>query len=582
MGEVARDLSPWTGVGSPASSDFEPIGDSDLEVVLNPSAPHASTSGAYLHPPIIPSNLSRSLSARRREPSYGSRAAAAAAGALRDMYDPADEEQDHGRGVEGDDEDSSAFEDAGEDARGRGRTRERRRDPELKRSMLEDALRSSLATLLSFAPGQAGMSQTPSMSYTSLTSLLSPSFPPTASSPGAAPVASSSSLPRLTRPTHRTSPFTSSLSDPFEEDDEEDDPVYGEASAASRTQHSRTSDEVLSTSSSGDERTQLGPHAGHPRAIPIPTSSHPLRTRQRSYSDSQHHVRGEPFFSPLQPSRPLGSTVPGLPSSGSPPVFSRRRGARRGRGGGRSRGRGGGSSSPGPGPASIEERRRARVMAAQSSGIDARGTTDVEDESVERDEAFAELVAAARFFSDLSPRGSPSVSFPGSHDATHTAHEGQWMSCPDLLDSSPTYSEEEDPALGSESVPTLGGLSSGAEGDRSRSPASQEGGEKTNSKEKTRVGGEKAGRARGGGDEKRERRGWFAWLGIGRTVELKVWHLVGLCGLLMGVGWGASTLIRSVALPSLPSFATFTRFAPPTRSTVAASSSTSPRMSLFL
>ncbi|GAA5898281.1 hypothetical protein JCM5296_001332, partial [Sporobolomyces johnsonii] len=198
-------------------------------------------------------------------------------------------------------------------------------------------------------------------------------------------------------------------------------------------------------------------------------------------------------------------------------------------------------------------------------------------------EAFAELISAARFFSDLSPRGSPSISFPGSHDSTRTAREeGHWMSRSDPLDSSPTYSEEEDAALGSESVPTLGGLSSGAEGDRSRSPASQEGGKKTGGKGKKRLGGEKAGGTRDGPDEKKERRGLFAWLGIGRTIELKVWHLVGLCGLLIGVGWGASTLLRSVALPSSPSFATFTRFVPTTRSTVAASSSTPPRMSLFL
>jgi hypothetical protein len=45
------------------------------------------------------------------------------------------------RGIEGDDEDSSAFEDARDgDERGRGRTR--RVDPQLKKSMLEDALRS--------------------------------------------------------------------------------------------------------------------------------------------------------------------------------------------------------------------------------------------------------------------------------------------------------------------------------------------------------------------------------------------------------------------------------------------------------
>lgn len=36
--------------------------------------------------------------------------------------------------------------------------------------------------------------------------------------------------------------------------------------------------------------------------------------------------------------------------------------------------------------------------------------------------------------------------------------------------------------------------------------------------------------------EKATAQGWFAWLG--KTVEIKVWHLVGLCGLLVGVGVG--------------------------------------------
>lgn len=140
------DSSPCMTGYSPSSSDFEPISDSEVvQLAPSPLPPPAQT---------LPSNLSRTLSQRRRgrEESYlstdstdygrsSSQAqqtvlgpeAVAAASLMTD-------DERHRRGTEGDDEDSSAFEDV-EDARGRARTR-RVRDPELKKSMLEDALRS--------------------------------------------------------------------------------------------------------------------------------------------------------------------------------------------------------------------------------------------------------------------------------------------------------------------------------------------------------------------------------------------------------------------------------------------------------
>jgi len=117
---IAAYLSPWTGVDSPTSSDFEQLQrpDSDVEIVFHNTAQQSQRP--------LSSDYARSGSRRGRDRSLS-----------------VEEEQELGRGVEGDDEDSSAFEDAGDDGRGRGRTRERRRDPELKRSLLEDALRSS-------------------------------------------------------------------------------------------------------------------------------------------------------------------------------------------------------------------------------------------------------------------------------------------------------------------------------------------------------------------------------------------------------------------------------------------------------
>jgi hypothetical protein len=153
---AAHALAPaHTGLGSspcmttgysPSSSDFEPI--SDSEVVHLNSAPSPLLPPAQAHP----SNLSRTLSQRRRsrEESYLSTDSVdsscgsaqqpqpQARGAI--AIAPSMDDERNQRGTEGDDEDSSAFEDV-EGARGRARTR-RIRDPELKKSMLEDALRS--------------------------------------------------------------------------------------------------------------------------------------------------------------------------------------------------------------------------------------------------------------------------------------------------------------------------------------------------------------------------------------------------------------------------------------------------------
>ncbi|GAA5994427.1 uncharacterized protein JCM10292_002058 [Rhodotorula paludigena] len=577
------NLSPWTGVGSPSSSDFEAISDSEVVHLGNPNSSAQSLPPApapYTQPGNVPSNLARSLSQQRmRQDSSGS-----SVGRGRGFDRRADfDDELHRRGIEGDDEDSSAFEDADE-SRGRARTR-RGRDPELKRSMLEDALRSSLATLLSLAPAQAGLSQTPSMSHASLASL----FQPTASSSSSASAgasgssASTASFNSRQQTGTRPSPFATALIDPLEEDDE--------------LSSSSVAEDVFapSSSSSDEEGTQLAPaspSAHRTRAIPIASPSR-SRTRPyfgtsssyRAYSDSASHAAAAssgPFaaagFSPLQPSRPLGSA--GLPSSNSPPHYSRsRRGAaalpasalrsRRG-GGGSGRGRGG-STSPGPGPASVEERRRARAEAALRTAGGAAGMgmgrswalgegaterrgaeqgflSEGEGAEGDRDNAFQELVDAARFFSDLSPRASlrplPQTSPTRTREPTRPSSSWPLPSFarpPTFAASSsstPPFDSDEDPALASESVPTLEGLSSGAEGEQLPSPTGGEKGDKS-----AKAGSSGAGD--GKGDNRRQ--GWFSWLkGLGATVEIKVWHLVSICGVLIGVGIGASALVRSL------------------------------------
>lgn len=137
---AAAYTSPWTGINSPASSDFEAVSESEVPERAPLQRGGIAQRGAY-----VPSNLAKSLPQRHRprEDSHDSSADRAGfvggdnrAGGLGGVLD----DERHRRGIEGDDEDSSAFEDV-EEGRGRARTR-RVRDPEMKKSMLEEALRS--------------------------------------------------------------------------------------------------------------------------------------------------------------------------------------------------------------------------------------------------------------------------------------------------------------------------------------------------------------------------------------------------------------------------------------------------------
>lgn len=127
---LAALSSPWA-LTSPSSSEFETI--SDTEIVLNPP-PIAA--GSQL------SGLSRSLSARRdSRPDAESTASTPEVvqqrnrmASYRADYSEVEVERD------GDDEYSAVEED---DMRGRGRGRTRMRDdPAIRRSILDDALRS--------------------------------------------------------------------------------------------------------------------------------------------------------------------------------------------------------------------------------------------------------------------------------------------------------------------------------------------------------------------------------------------------------------------------------------------------------
>jgi hypothetical protein len=158
------------------------------------------------------------------------------------------------------------------------------------------------------------------------------------------------------------------------------------------------------------------------------------------------------------------------------------------------------------------------------------------------------LLEAARFFSDLSPRASRGTSYfsqPSSYDSTKTtlpvwpsAASATWSSNPlfqslSTTTTPPQSSEEDDPALASESVPTLEGLSS--EGDEhSPAPAAA-----TERDEKGRPV-KREGPSQEPKDEETRPKGFFPWLRkLGSTIEVKVWHLVGICGVLLGAGWAA-------------------------------------------
>ncbi|KAM0752916.1 hypothetical protein T439DRAFT_323528 [Meredithblackwellia eburnea MCA 4105] len=582
--------SPWTGFTSPSSSDFEAISDSELlghvpqQQQQLPLAT-SDTSTINLGPArqsAGPSNLGRSLSrnetlsppaasayhqnSSRRAYSLTPEPGPSSATVRQSSFLPqppiapvivqgrdrstsaasSDEPDDRstnggdvsGRDGDGDDEFSAVEE--GDSHRGRGRTRDRRRredDPAVKKSLLEDALRSSLATLLSLSTHP--QAQSPAVSHTSLTALLG-AYSPLVTSGASSPARRIDTFARIPTATsigvtgaNRPSPFAFALTESLEAEEEEAELSAREHQAREDARQweedeepSSTGEEVEVVELSDDEGTQLATGTNASRRIAIPHSG---RTRERSHSDSQ----ATPGFSPVQSRGPLAFG----PSSGSPPTWSRRRTRRRGGGSGSNNRRS--STSVSPGPASLEERRRARAEAAQT-------------------EVFRELADAAKTFIDLSPsrtlagstssgataaynsvsgsalaqRGggfgagqtSPVATFPGaSNGDTMPANAAVPWTPEDGLSRASSFPSS-DPALAS-SVPTLD-LSSGAEFDES-SPT-----QAAAARKKKREGLPE--------DESESAKPtpsrWFGW--FGQSVELKVWHLVGLAGVLLGVGVG--------------------------------------------
>lgn len=278
--------------------------------------------------------------------------------------------------------------------------------------------------------------------------------------------------------------------------------------------------EVIEHSSDGevsdDEGTQLAPRprrlSGAPRAIPIPST----RVRERSNSESQA-ATSSAAFSPLQSrALPLG------PSTASPPTWSRRR-----------RRKNPPQSSPSPGPATPEERRRARGETSDRSGP----------------QTFLDLVDSSHAL-DVSPALSRGRGGGSSSGTAYNSAAGSALRNPPPTDApqfsqpwtpedplSPTSSfPSSEPVLAS-SVPTID-LSSGAEMDDS--PTRRRTG-------KAGAAGKSA--SPDGGDAKPSG-GWFGWWG--RSIELKVWHLAGIAGILLslGVGLGAACVFSLFFLPS--------------------------------
>ncbi|SCV70825.1 BQ2448_3587 [Microbotryum intermedium] len=529
---------------SPSSSDFEHISKSELA-----GGPTPAISSASLGPrSSTTSPQGASFLETRRSRGHGDRAWPPIVAGLT---------QDHNTALRtGDvaDADDSEFSPHEEERRGRGRGRTKRRedDPTVRTTLIEDALRSSLATLLSLAAPYQSLS--PAISHASLTSLaFQPSTTPNEalSSPrrsfiNAAGVASV--FPNQPRP----SPFAFSLSDAFGEvDEDEDDHDLASSIDSMRAQDSKNNiagrkagryqspggETIEFSSASSDEGTELAPRtaartrAGDASASPNATRGRDLDPRTERAHDS---TRGrwvpsvpitvtDPDFSPIR-SRPLQLG----PAPGSPPAPSnrgRRRGNRR--------------DSASPLPASVEERRQARA---------ARGSTDVREGSARADGKFRESARGTRsprpqVVSTRQPGVGPgsvrglglgtSQTFGCTPDRRPTPLTSAVMdnwdaeTTQDSISSSLAVSE---PFLPS-SVPTLD-LSSSAEDSPCRRAADS--GKESSS---TRSGGSRERQM------KQQSRSWYGF--FKRSIELKVWQVVGLCGLLLGVGVGVAPYLQN-------------------------------------
>lgn len=420
-----------------------------------------------------------------------------------------------------------------EEGRGRGRTRDRKRteDVVVKRNLVEDALRSSIATLISLSGPRQTMS--PAVSSVTLSALVNPHQPiPGSISPHRSSYESSRQVHARPRPPPRS--FTAVASATFFFEDDEDE--FEAQQAFTQEETSQWEDAVHKSSTSetddgaavdvsDDEGTQLGPRGlaagGHPsQAMDMSAFSRTARERERSLSDS---LSSRPsIYSPIQ-SRSMGTSLPTASSSWG------RRSTRRPR-----------RPSVSPGPASLEERRRARAGRTGRVAQQVASLTDDDNEAFELEHTFFELVDAASMFMSMSPRHASGSVVGGTISSSATARLGVASPRPSGMTSprpltqsrsiwtpeataSPASVPSSDPFLAS-SVPTLD-LSSGT--DEARSPATK--GEMTG---KPAASGDRSGQGKadtGGGGG-----GWFGWL-----ADLKLWHLVSIAGILVGVGLNA-------------------------------------------
>ncbi|SCZ98948.1 BZ3500_MvSof-1268-A1-R1_Chr7-1g09326 [Microbotryum saponariae] len=527
-------------LSSPSSSDFEHISASELAdgptlEMSSPASlgPHLSTASPQAASPFLEPRDSRGT----RDGAW--------------LPISAVPTQDRNTGLRtGDvaDADDSEFSPHEDERRGRGRGRTKRRedDPTIRTTLIEDALRSSLA-----APYQ---SLSPAMSHVSLTSLAFQSSSATPNEALRSPQRSfvnSAGVTSVFAGQPRPSPFAFALDDAFGEVDDDDDDLASSI-ASMRSQDSKhsmpgreaeryqsPSGEAIELSSlSSDEGTELAPRtaaqttSGSAPALPTATRGHEADTRREQTQDLTQSRRDstlpsavtDPDFSPIR-SRPLQLG----PAPGSPPAPSNR---------GRRRGNRRGSASPLP--ASVEERRRARAARGSAEGLEGsignarvhrestRGTRSPRPPAASFRQPGVGMASVRGLDLDTSARASECTPDRRPTPLTSAAMD-DWdaKTTQDSISSSLVVSE---PFLPS-SAPTLD-LSSSAE----ESPC----------RRTTDATGKGFSSTSGGSRERRmtqQSGGWYGFLG--RSVELKVWQVVGLCGLLLGVGVGIAPYLRS-------------------------------------